>query len=89
MSHSLFVGNFPYNTTEEQLRELFAQHGTVESVRIINDRETGMSRGFGFVDMTTDAEAENAIAELNGADYNGRALKVNRSRPKEPRDDRY
>ncbi len=91
MSQSLYVGNFPYTTTEDQLRELFAEHGTVESVRIIADRNTGMSRGFGFVDMATEEEAEAAIAALNGTDYNGRALKVNVSRPREerPRRDRY
>ncbi len=91
MSQSLYVGNFPYTTTEDQLRELFGEHGTVESVRIIADRNTGMSRGFGFVDMATEEEAEAAIAALNGTDYNGRALKVNVSRPREerPRRDRY
>lgn len=91
MSQSLYVGNFPYSTTEDQLRELFGEHGTVESVRIISDRNTGMSRGFGFVDMATEEEAEAAIAALNGTDYNGRALKVNVSRPREerPRRDQY
>lgn len=91
MSQSLYVGNFPYTTTEDQLRELFGEHGTVESVRIIADRNTGMSRGFGFVDMATEEEAEAAIAALNGTDYNGRALKVNVSRPREerPRRDQY
>jgi len=85
MSQSLYVGNFPYTTTEDQLRELFSQHGTVESVRIITDRTTGLSRGFGFVDMASEEEAQAAIAALNGVDYNGRALKVNASRPREDR----
>lgn len=89
MSMSLYVGNFPYNTTEDQLRELFGQHGSVESVRIINDRETGMSRGFGFVAYATENEAQTAIGELNGLDFNGRALKVNLARPREQPTDRY
>ncbi|PJB83982.1 MAG: RNA-binding protein [Acidobacteria bacterium CG_4_9_14_3_um_filter_49_7] len=83
MSQSLYVGNLPYNASEDELRNLFAEHGPVESVRIITDRVTGLSRGFGFVDMETDEAAEAAIAALNGADFKGRALRVNVSKPKE------
>jgi len=83
MSQSLYVGNLPYNASEDELRNLFAEHGPVESVRIITDRVTGLSRGFGFVDMETDEAAEAAIAALNGADFKGRALRVNVFKPKE------
>ena len=91
MSQSLYVGNFPYSTTEDQLRNMCAEHGTVESVRIITDRMTGQSRGFGFVDMGTPQEAQAVITALNGKDMEGRALKVNVSIPREdrPRRDRY
>ena len=89
MSHSLYVGNFPYSTTDEQLTELFSEYGSVESVRILKDRETGMSRGFGFVDMDSQEAAETVIAELNGMDFNGRPLKINHSRPRESRPERY
>jgi len=91
MSQSLYVGNFPYSTTEDQLRSMCAEHGNVESVRIITDRMTGQSRGFGFVDMGTPQEAQAVITALNGKDMDGRALKVNVSIPREdrPRRDRY
>lgn len=83
MSQSLYVGNLPYTATEDELRALFAEHGSVESVRIITDRVTGLSRGFGFVDMETEDAAESAISALNGTDFKGRALRVNVSKPKE------
>ncbi len=91
MSQSLYVGNFPYSTTEDELRNMCSEHGTVESVRIITDRITGQSRGFGFVDMSTEDEAQAVINALDGKDMGGRALKVNVSRPREdrPRRDRY
>ncbi len=91
MSQSLYVGNFPYSTTEDQLRSMCAEHGTVESVRIITDRMTGQSRGFGFVDMGTEQEAQAVINALDGQDMGGRSLKVNVSKPREdrPRRDRY
>ncbi len=79
---NIYVGNLPYSTTEDELRELFSQHGSVVSVNIIKDRETGNSKGFGFVEMAEQAEAEKAISELNDATLNQRNLKVNQARPK-------
>ena len=80
MSKKLFVGNLSFQTTEDDLTGLFAQAGEVESVRIITDRDTGRSRGFGFVEMGDD-NAEKAIAQFNGTELNGRALTVNEARP--------
>jgi len=74
----LYVGNLPFDTTEESLRALFAQHGTVESAKLISDRDTGRPRGFGFVEMAN-ADAARAMQALNGKDFQGRALKVNES----------
>lgn len=85
MNNKLFVGNLPYSATEEELREAFAQAGTVTSVKIIMDRESGRSKGFGFVEMATDPEANTAMEKLNGADYAGRAITVSIARPQEPR----
>jgi RNA recognition motif-containing protein len=76
LSKKLYVGNLPFNTTEDELRELFGQHGNVQSVRVVTDRETGRSRGFAFVEMDADA-AETAIRALNGTQLGGRALRVN------------
>jgi RNA recognition motif-containing protein len=84
---NLYVGNLSFNTTEEAVREAFAQHGAVSSVRLITDRETGQSRGFGFVEMDDAQAAQNAMAALDGADLDGRALTVNEARPREPRRD--
>ncbi|HEY6629451.1 MAG TPA: RNA-binding protein [Acidimicrobiia bacterium] len=81
---NIYVGNLPFNATAQDLENLFGEYGTVESAAIINDRETGRSRGFGFVEMPND-EGAKAISELDGADYNGRALKVNEARPREER----
>jgi len=78
----LYVGNLPYNTSEEDLRNLFSQYGTVESVAVITDRETGRSKGFGFVEFGDDGEARNAIQGLSGQEFGGRALTVNEARPK-------
>ncbi|HEX7251468.1 MAG TPA: RNA-binding protein [Thermoanaerobaculia bacterium] len=78
----LYVGNLPYSTTEEDLRNLFAQYGNVESVAVITDRDTGRSKGFGFVEFGDDNEARNAISALSGQEYGGRALTVNEARPK-------
>jgi RNA recognition motif-containing protein len=78
----LYVGNLPYNTTEEVLRNLFSQYGSVDSVAVITDRETGRSKGFGFVEFGNDSEARNAIQALSGQEYGGRALTVNEARPK-------
>ena len=80
----IFVGNFSFNTTDSDLRQWFEAHGTVESATIVTDRDTGRSRGFGFVEMPNDSEAEAAIAALNGKDGGGRALTVNEARPKAP-----
>jgi len=78
----LYVVNLPYNTSEEDLRNLFSQYGTVESVAVITDRETGRSKGFGFVEFGDDGEARNAIQGLSGQEFGGRALTVNEARPK-------
>ena len=78
----LYVGNLPYNTTEDDLRNLFSQYGSVDSVAVITDRETGRSKGFGFVEFGNDSEARNAIQALSGQEYGGRALTVNEARPK-------
>jgi cold-inducible RNA-binding protein len=83
----LYVGNFAFSTTESDLREMFAPYGAVESISLVTDRDTGRSRGFGFVEMTNDPEAAAAIAELNGKDSGGRPLTVNEARPKAPRRD--
>jgi len=77
----IYVGNLPFSATETSVRELFAQHGTVESVALINDRETGRPRGFGFVEMPRD-DATRAIQNLNGQDLGGRPLKVNEAQDK-------
>lgn len=79
---NIFVGNLSFGATDDSVRSLFANHGTVERVNIVTDRETGQPRGFGFVEMTDDAEAERAIAALNGKSLDGRALNVNEARPK-------
>ena len=80
---TIYVGNLAYQATEEDVREVFAEYGKVSKVTIPNDRETGRPRGFAFVEMSTDAEEDSAIAELDGADWMGRELKVNKARPKE------
>src|SRR5579885_709564 len=79
---NIFVGNLSYQTTQEDLHAAFAQYGNVERVNIITDRDTGQPRGFAFVEMTERRDAETAIAQLNGAELNGRALNVNEARPK-------
>ena len=78
----LFVGNLDFGATEQSLRSLFEQYGTVDSVSVVTDRDTGRSRGFGFVEMSSPQEAEQAIAALNGANLGGRAINVNEARPK-------
>ena len=78
----LYVGNLLYNTTEDDLRTLFSQYGTVESVAVITDRDSGQSKGFGFVEFNDDSEAKSAISALSGQQYGGRALTVNEARPK-------
>jgi RNA recognition motif-containing protein len=79
---TIYVGNLPFNATEDEVRSLFAQHGTVHSVKLISDRETGRPRGFGFVEMEG-ADASKAIERINGADMNGRTLRVNEAQPKQ------
>jgi len=81
----LYVGNLAFQTTNEELEELFSQCGTVESASIVEDRDTGRSRGFGFVEMSTNDEGNAAIAEFNGREINGRSLTVNEARPRENR----
>jgi cold-inducible RNA-binding protein len=81
----LYVGNLSFHTSEADLNDLFAQHGTVESCRIITDRDTGRSRGFGFVEMSSPAEGQAAIAALSGKDLDGRPLTVNEAKPQAPR----
>ena len=81
----LYVGNLSFNTTNQDLNDLFGEIGTVESTNIIEDRETGRSRGFAFVEMSSQAEGENAISQLNGKEVDGRELKVNEAKPQEKR----
>jgi RNA recognition motif-containing protein len=85
MGKKLYVGNLSYNVTSSDLEQLFAQHGTVTSAQVINDRDTGRSKGFGFVEMASDEEATAAIAAVNGQQHDGRTLTVNEARPKEDR----
>ncbi|HEY0543914.1 MAG TPA: RNA-binding protein [Pyrinomonadaceae bacterium] len=85
MSMKLYVGNLSFQTSSEDLQELFAQAGTVESASVVEDRETGRSRGFGFVEMATKEEGEAAIQQFNGKEVNGRNLNVNEARPREDR----
>ena len=85
MGSKLYVGGLPYAATESQLTTLFAAHGTVESARVITDKFTGQSRGFGFVEMATQEEGKAAITALNGTEMDGRPLTVNEAKPQEPR----
>jgi RNA recognition motif-containing protein len=82
---NIYVGNLSYSLSEQELRDAFAAHGEVSSVKILSDRETGRSRGFGFVEMPNQNEGEAAIEQLNGKDLGGRALRVNEARPRERR----
>ena len=82
---NIFVGNLNFGATEAAVRSLFEAYGTVERVNLITDRDTGQARGFGFVEMSVNSEADRAIAELNGKDLDGRALNVNEARPKTDR----
>ena len=85
VNQKIYVGNLPYSTTDQELQELFASHGNVQSASVVTDRYTGRSRGFGFVEMGSAEEAQQAISALNGSDYGGRNLVVNEARPKESR----
>lgn len=85
MGRKLYVGNLSYDTTNDTLGQMFTAHGKVDSAEVIIDRMTGRSKGFGFVEMSTEQEAQAAIAALNGQEVDGRAIVVNEARPKEPR----
>lgn len=85
MSTKLYVGNLAFQTTSDELKQLFGQAGTVESANVVEDRDTGRSRGFAFVEMSTQEEATSAIDQFNGKEHGGRALKVNEARPRENR----
>ena len=86
MGNKLYVGNLPFAATDDSLRELFAQAGAVNSATIITDRDTGRSKGFGFVEMSSDQEAADAITKFNGTNFEGRTITVNEARPKAPRE---
>jgi RNA recognition motif-containing protein len=88
MGKKLYVGNLPFTADEQTLADTFAEFGTVESAKIITDRDTGRSKGFGFVEMSSDNEAQEAISKMNGADFGGRALTVNEAKPMPPRENR-
>jgi len=85
MSKRIYVGGLPFNTTEEEMKTLFATHGEVTSAKLITDRDSGQSRGFGFIEMSNDTEALAAMEKLNGTDFGGRKLTINEARPMEPR----
>jgi RNA recognition motif-containing protein len=84
-SRKLYVGGLPYSISDKQLEEMFASHGTVESARVITDRMTGRSKGFGFVEMSSQEEAQTAINKVNGTSVEGRSLTVNEAKPQAPR----
>jgi RNA recognition motif-containing protein len=88
MGKKLYVGGLSYNTDDQGLNSLFAQIGSVDSAKVITDRDTGRSKGFGFVEMATDQEANAAIQKYNGAEVDGRRLTVNEAKPQAPREDR-
>ncbi len=88
MGRKLYVGNLPYSVNQQSLQDTFSQCGTVESVNVIMDRDTGQSKGFAFVEMSSDSEAQKAMQELNGSSLDGREIKVNEAKPKAPRDNR-
>ncbi|RLA63835.1 MAG: RNA-binding protein [Epsilonproteobacteria bacterium] len=85
MGRKLYVGNLPFSATEDQLKDMFGEVGTVESAKLITDRDTGRSKGFGFVEMSSDDEAQGAIEKFDGQDCDGRAMRVNEAKPMEPR----
>ena len=85
---NIYVGNLPFSTTEAELQQLFEAHGAVSRVNVVMDRDTGRSKGFGFVEMGSDAEAQAAIEAMDGQDLGGRRIKVNEAKPREPRENR-
>lgn len=86
MGKKLYVGNLPFSATTEEISDKFAAYGVVESTKLVTDRETGRSKGFAFVEMSSDDEANQAISQLNGSDFSGRAMIVSEARPQEPRE---
>lgn len=88
MSKKLYVGNLPYSANDQSLTDAFSECGSVQSAKIITDRESGRSKGFGFVEMSTEAEATSAIARFNGAEWDGRAMNVSEAKPQAPRENR-
>lgn len=86
MSKKIYVGNLPYSANDQSLMSAFAQFGTVESAKVIMDRESGRSKGFAFVEMSTSTEAANSISQLNGSQMDGRAINVSEAKPQAPRD---
>lgn len=88
MGKKIYIGNISFNADDQSLADLFSQFGNVESARIITDRESGRSKGFGFVEMSTDAEAAEAIEKLNGTDFSGRSINVTEAKPMAPRENR-
>ncbi len=86
--YKLFVGGLPFSTTSEELEQLFAEFGTVASAKVITDRDTGRSKGFGFVEFENDDEGKKAEAEMNGKEVGGRSITVNQARPQQPRENR-
>jgi RNA recognition motif-containing protein len=89
MGNKLYVGGLPYSVTDGRLQEIFTEHGTVESARVVSDKFTGQSRGFGFVEMSSGSEAQKAIDALNGTQLDGRTLTVNEAKPMAPRNNDY
>ncbi len=89
MGKRLYVGNLPYSVSEQDLTEKFGAFGTVESATLITDRDTGRSKGFGFIEMATDSEAQSAIEKVNGTDYDGRPVTVNEAKPMKKRENRW
>lgn len=88
MASKLFVGGLPYSTTSDELNQLFAEHGTIVSATVITDRDTGRSKGFGFVEFSSDDEAKKALEALNNSEVGGRRIIVNEARPQQPREPR-
>lgn len=88
MSKKLYVGNLPYSANDQSLTDAFSECGSVQSAKVITDRDSGRSKGFGFVEMSTDAEAADAISRFNGADWDGRAMNVSEAKPQAPRENR-
>lgn len=86
MGKKLYVGNLPFSVTDQSLNDTFAECGTVESAKVITDRDTGRSKGFGFVEMSTDEEAQSAISKFDGAEWEGRPMRVNEAKPMAPRE---